>query len=261
MNIKMPSATQLILKNRIIFLWVFGFVMITFGVVMLFMLGGKTTITCSRSGKQAGKCQIISSSLLTSRTTQLALKDLQGAELDVSSTSNGDTYRVVLLTTQGKMPFTSYYSSSSGIKQRVVEEVNAFLQNPAAKSLLTTQDEGTLSFIIALFMAGFGILMIFFFGRPTTYDFNKASGLLTVTHTSLFNVSQQEYPLHDIKGVTIDTSYSGRSGTYRVVLLMAGGNRLPMTTFLSSGLKDKQLDAAAIMEFLNLKENNGQTNP
>jgi hypothetical protein len=42
---------------------------------------------------------------------------------------------------------------------------------------------------------------------------------------------------------------------------MAGGNRLPMTTFLSSGLKDKQLAAAAIMEFLNLKENNGQTNP
>jgi len=76
--------------------------MITFAVLVLFIVGGKTTITCNRSGKQAGKCQIISTSLLT------------------------------------------------------------------------------------------------------------------VTHTCLFNASQQEYLLHDIKGVTIDTSYSGRSGTYRV---------------------------------------------
>jgi hypothetical protein len=252
----MPSATQLVLQNRIIFVWIFGFVMISFGVVVLFMLGGKNTIICSRSGKQAGKCQIISSSLLVSHTTQLALKDLQGAELDVSSSSDSDTYRVVLLTTQGKMPLTSYYGSSSGSQQSVVEQVNAFLKDPALKSLLTTQDEGALPFIIALLMVGFGILIIFFFGRPMTYDFDKASGLLTVTHTNLNNASEHEYPLHDIKGVTIDTSYSGRSGTYRVVLLMADGVRLPMTTFLSSGLKDKQLAAAAIKEFLGLEENN-----
>ncbi len=257
----MPSATQLILKNRIIFLWVFGFVIITFGVVVLFMLGGKTTITCSRSGKQAGKCQIISTSLVTSYTTPLELKDLQGAELDGSSSTDGVTYRVVLLTIQGKMPLTSYYSRGSGIKQRVIEQVNDFLNDPAAKLLLATQDEGALPFIIALIMAGFGILMVFFFGRPTTYDFDKVSGLLTVTHSNLFNASQQEYLLQDIQGVTIEPSYSGRSGTYRVVLSMADGNRLPMTTYLNAGLKDKQSAAAAIMEFLGLKENNRQNNP
>jgi hypothetical protein len=36
---------------------------------------------------------------------------------------------------------------------------------------------------------------------------------------------------------------------------MANGKRLPMNTILSSGLKHKQLAAAAIMEFLILKGN------
>lgn len=119
----------------------FGSVFVVAGLAAMVFFGELATLTCQRLEPTQGSCQFVRSGLLGSDETTIPLNQLQSAKVDVNESSKGDTYRVVLLTDGGKVPFTSAWSSGAVEKQKNADGINAFIGNPGKTSLRVQQDD------------------------------------------------------------------------------------------------------------------------
>ena len=116
------------------------FVVAGLGAIMIF--GELATLTCQRVQPTQGSCQFVRSRLLGSNETTISLNQLQSAKVDVTvSGKGGGTYRVVLLTDGGEVPFTTASSSGAEEKQENADRINAFIANPGKTSLRVQQDD------------------------------------------------------------------------------------------------------------------------
>ena len=70
----------------------------------------------------------------------IPMGELQRAEVEVNEDSDGDTYRVVLITENGRIPLSEVYSSGERGKRARANQINAFLSNPEQMSLRIQQD-------------------------------------------------------------------------------------------------------------------------
>jgi hypothetical protein len=115
------------------------------GIFIIIMFSKLTILECLRSepSTNQGQCQLISQGIIGSKTTKtIAIKSLQGAKIEESRDSDGDsTYRVVLLTQEGNIPFTKDYSSGKFGKEKNMNEVRNFLSNKNQTSLKLKQDD------------------------------------------------------------------------------------------------------------------------
>jgi hypothetical protein len=118
----------------------FGGVFVVSGLVVIIFFGKVATLRCQRIEPTQGSCQLMRSGLLGSDEIKIPLNQLQSAKVDVNKDSDGDTYRIVLLTDGGKVPFTSIWSSGEEGKQEKADEINAFIGNPDKTSLRVQQD-------------------------------------------------------------------------------------------------------------------------
>jgi hypothetical protein len=119
-----------------------GFMLIFF---VFFISAGRTTMTCERSSQRNGTCEIVSSSLFWSTTRQVPLETLRGAEV-VKDRQNLST--VVLHTRDGdvlfrEIPIGAYRMKEFSItnKKQIADQINAFLSDTNAQTLLVIQDE------------------------------------------------------------------------------------------------------------------------
>lgn len=107
-----------------------------------------------------------------------------------------------------------------------------------------------------LFAAGFavvGAVLILAFANTVTATFNRDTGRFTRSVTGPMRNSLILHSISEITGVEVEASPSGTpSRAHRLVLTLASGSRLPLTTSYSGGLKDKQRLAGTIREFLGL---------
>jgi hypothetical protein len=108
------------------------------------------TLTCQRVQLTEGSCQLVHHHLLGIDKTTMPLSQVKSAKVDVHVFSGGDTneviasghtstYRVVLLTYTGKIPFNRTWSSGTKEKQENVDQINAFISNPGETSLRVQQ--------------------------------------------------------------------------------------------------------------------------
>lgn len=129
--------------GRTIGLFLFGLIFVGVGLAVMWFMGAQTTLVCERPEPRAGSCVLTQANVFgrVSREESVRLSEFQRAEMDVSSGDDGDTYRVVLRTETGPLPFTDYYSSGSGDKRETIERINTFLEDPAAERLEVSQDD------------------------------------------------------------------------------------------------------------------------
>lgn len=92
---------------------------------LLILLTNRVELDLNRS---TGLAVLSKTSLVARSSEEYLLEDLAGAEVQESSSSDGDTYRVALVQHGGgRIPLTSYYSSGYKGKQKLADEINQFL--------------------------------------------------------------------------------------------------------------------------------------
>ncbi|MGI0489882.1 hypothetical protein ACN4EK_31080 [Pantanalinema rosaneae CENA516] len=104
------------------------------------------------------------------------------------------------------------------------------------------------SLLAQLFLVAVGIL-IFSLGQASTCHFNKITDQVLIKRWTLLGSKQRHCSIRDIVAVHVETS----GDTHRVNLVLAEKELFPLTTYYSSGLKEKQQVAKLMREFLHLR--------
>jgi hypothetical protein len=86
----------------------FGMLFLVAGVAAILLLGRLTVLMCQRLEPNQIECQLTSTGLLGSQTTQITA--LEGAEVATHSDDDGDTYSIVLFAVGQKIPFSKIRS-------------------------------------------------------------------------------------------------------------------------------------------------------
>ncbi len=113
---------------------------------------------------------------------------------------------------------------------------------------------GGSAILFGAIFAGAGLLVIWVFGSIMTFSASRVTGMITLTTRSIFGSKVKAYPISQVRSVDVETSYSNNnSRTFRVALILDNGEKLPLRSYYSSGLRSKEKQAERIREFLNLE--------
>lgn len=226
-------------------------------------VGNATTLTCSSNSALSATanfgdkqnfvtCTLIKSNLLGQERSKKLISRLQEAHTYTAKyyRSAGyykyTIYELTLLTEIGNIFFSSseYYT----IQQFKVSQINTFVNHPSMNPL-KLEGDGHAGNYAALVVGSIciivGLLMVVVIPSKSVCTFDKTMNSMTLEHSTA-NVIQQT--LSDI----IDVLVEEWEDTYRVSLILACGESLPLTHIYSSGRKEKQQVASCIQEFLGL---------
>ncbi|NET31538.1 MAG: hypothetical protein F6K19_06000 [Cyanothece sp. SIO1E1] len=223
MRIFKRTATVLTLqpKNRLLdyaILILFGSTFFGVGLGTIIIFGKLAVLKCDRIEPTQVTCELISSDLLGQDVA--VIRRLQGAEVDVSSDSDSDTYRIVLIANSKRIPLTKAYSAGASGKYQKVDQINTFINNSAASSLKIQEEHRWFAYPFGgvFMLCGGGITLTFLLQKtPTLCVFDKASGRVFLKRQNmLFQSDTQEEKLDAIKMAQVneitdtdgDTSYS-----------------------------------------------------
>ncbi|MEH2276174.1 MAG: hypothetical protein V7K40_15645 [Nostoc sp.] len=253
MKILHKTENLLTLRLRPVRVWILGGILAAAGFSVIAIFAQVTTFTCTRI--EPTNCKLVTSGLLASKPKEFSLNMLQGAKVEESSNdSHGNsTYRVVILTSNGEVPFTSYFDSDHSKKETIVSHITNFISNPKITSLTEKQDDRLWMYLIGgIFVSG-GVITLL--TRVVTCVFDKTLDILTVKQQGLSGTKFLEHRLSEIKDVIVEEkSTTNHSSNYRVTIVLVSGDRLPLTSYYSSDRTSKQETASCIKSFLNLNK-------
>ncbi len=250
MKIVQQTPTVLKLQDQPVGLWIFGSLFVIAGLFVMTVFGRASTLTCRRVEPTQGKCELAESGLLGSQSQEIPLTGLQGAKVETSSSSDGDTYRVALLTRDGNIPLTSIYSSGYEAKQASASRVDAFVSNPGEALLTVRDDSRWFAYPFGGIFVAAGLFVVSV-TQVVTCSFDKTLGCMVVKRKGLFKTELLEHRLREVLDVQVeDSTDSDGDQTYRVRFLLACGDRLPLTSYYSSGRESKQEAVNCICKFL-----------
>jgi hypothetical protein len=245
------DQNHIAIRSNPVGMWIMGIVFVGFAVVAVLFLGAKSTLECSRSGQNQGACVLTQQSFVKTTTKNIPLTQMVAAGVHTSQDSEGDeTYKVVLQTSGGTIPLTSYSSSGYASHQRIADQINTFLADTSIANVEVKQDSRLLLNILGAVFGGVGLLLILLTSRQTI-DLDRGKGLVTLQKSSLITKSSDEIMFGDLAGAEVEQSSSSDGNTYRVALVQRNGQRTPLTSFYSSGYQGKQDLANEINRFLN----------
>ncbi len=127
MKIVQQTSSELTLRLRPVGLWIFGGIFAAAGLAVIVFFGRATALTCKRVEPTQVSCELTESGLPGVQLREISVSGLYGAEVETHTNSDGNTYRVVLLTSEGKVPFTVIYSSGSEAKQITASHIATFV--------------------------------------------------------------------------------------------------------------------------------------
>jgi len=138
----------------------FGLIFIAAGVLVAVFFGAHVILTCEWIEPRSGRCELVTENLLGANRRTIRAEDIRTATVEVSEDSDGDdTYRVALETTQGVIPLTDFYSSGFSDKQRITEQINAFLADGDAPTLIVDQDERLFAYTFGACFSVIGLIV------------------------------------------------------------------------------------------------------
>ncbi|HEY9815957.1 MAG TPA: hypothetical protein V6D20_09215, partial [Candidatus Obscuribacterales bacterium] len=252
MRVLTSSTQHLVLQLRPWSLWFFGGAFMLFGLLPGLLIAEVATLECRRT-EQPPSCELSRSSLVNDDRHVILLDQFQGVEVQESRSDGSSTYRVVLLTSEGDRPLTGHSSSGYAEKERLARQIDTFLNDTNQSQLVIQQDSRWLGYLFTLIFSGSGLAVACLLGKVVTCEFDKLGQSFKLTRRGLWGSKTIEHPLHHIQTVHLETSRSSKgSTTYRVALGLKNGDRLPITTYYSSGRKGKQKTADQISAFLGL---------
>ncbi|WP_298913869.1 hypothetical protein [uncultured Nostoc sp.] len=252
MKILHKTENLLILRLRPVWVWILGGILAASGFSVIAIFAQVTTFTCTRI--EPTNCKLVTSGLLASKPKEFSLNMLQGAKVEESSNDShgSSTYRVIILTSNGKVPFTSYFDSDHSKKEIIVSHITNFVSNPKITSLTEKQDDRLWMYLIGGIVATGGLITLL--ARVVTCVFDKTLDILTIKQQGLSGTKFIEHRLSEIEDVLVEKSNTNDSSTYRVTIVLVSGDRLPFTSYYSSDRTSKQEMASCIKSFLNLNK-------
>jgi hypothetical protein len=221
---------QLIVQTRLRSLFsmlIFGLIFALAGLAAFWFFGRNAGIECTRLEVREVRCEITESllGLAVRRTTVL---NPQQAIIEVNEDSDGDTYRVSLVTERGVAPLTDVWSSDGSFSQTETE-LNQFLHNPATKAVSISQSPSPWIYLFPMCFTGFGALMILGMSFKM-YTFDRDRDALLIKQESLRGTRVIEEPLAGLKLTVRDHSDSD-SSSYRVHVLTGAGRDITLADY------------------------------
>jgi hypothetical protein len=199
---------QLIIQTRLrslIGMWIFALIFVLGGLLAFWLFGRSAEVACTRLELREVRCEITETSLgLTVRRTTVA--NPQQATIEVNEDSDGDTYRVSLVTARGVVPLTDVWSSNGAFSQTEAQ-LNQFLQDPTAKTVSVSQAPSPWIYLFPVCFCGVGLFMILALSFET-YIFDRDRALLLIKRESLRGTRTAEEPLAGLKFSVRDHSDS-----------------------------------------------------
>lgn len=260
MRVVRQTSTQLTLRYYPWKVWLISLLMITVGLIILHS-GRVVTLTCNRVEPSEGLCALTSQGIWESTSTEFPTSLLQGAVVDQHQHVDRDdegresykySYRVVLLTRRGEIPFTSYYTSS-GYRQKtvIVHRINDFVRFPDQTSLIVQQDDRWFAYLLGGILTFAGLISALGFGQLITCHFDKTLDQVVIKQQGLFTTQTVKQSVQAIAGVRLST-YTTPNGkpVDRIVLDLNSGGTVPLTTYYGSGITNNRQAERAIAEFL-----------
>jgi hypothetical protein len=179
------------------------------------------------------------------------------SQIEVSQGDDSDTYRVSLLTNNGNIPLTDYYSSGKSHFQRA-KQINEFIRNQKQMSLIIKQDDRWFFLPLSLFLlVGIGcIYSTINLKTQTDCIFAKKLNRMYLKRQSIWQkiVSESDisqWRLQEIKQAQVLESIDGDGDkTYQTKLILKSG--APIDIEISGSKSEHDQIAQAINNFLGL---------
>ena len=115
---------------------------------------------------------------------------------------------------------------------------------------------GFLSGSFPLYLCAVVGFFLLIFTQINSITFDRNLGYMTFYRQQplIFKTKNVKHLIQDISGVEIQEIAGSESNTYRICLAQKSGKRsVPLTSYFSTGLEDKQKQAQVIATFLNIK--------
>lgn len=211
----------------------------------LALISHRVDLTCERAGDGGGYCEARDVHIAWSNgPVRYDLATIKGATLDRGSKGAS---RVALVTTTGQAPLSTARESSDDEKLAMIAAVERFLATPSERRLEvsygSTWSGNFGAIVIAL---PFWLIFALLSRRVRVVVDRGARQLRLIRSRFPLPAREEGFELPAVARAVVDKSSSGRSDTYRVILVLKNGDVVPLTGGFSSGSADKQRTADAI---------------
>ncbi len=226
---------------------VFGLVFIAVAGGMFWLFAREATLSCKRLEVDQIQCQL-EQTWLGRVVKQTTVNNPQQAIVQSQhSSKGGTTYRMALVSAQGTLPLTDFYSSDAGADS-LAAQFNQFQRDPAAESVTLKQPASAFVFIFLLIFWGFGLLMILS-THYDTYTFDRYRDALTFKRVGFSGIHTREESTTGLK--TDVRQFRGSKGRrYYCVLLSLDNGRDLKIDWNASRQAAAQSIADQIQEFI-----------
>jgi hypothetical protein len=147
-------------KNRVKAI-MFGLLFMLINLVMVYIFGQITDLTCTKSEGNVTQCIAERSLLGVISISTREFVDVNDARIESNCDDEGCTYRVILTTTNGQQPLTNAYTSGESGKARLVNDINDYIDSPDRTEVLNMRDSGSLwAALMSFGLSLFGLYLI-----------------------------------------------------------------------------------------------------
>ncbi len=139
----------------------FGLLFMVFNLVMVFIFGQITELTCSKSESNIVTCNAARNLLGILSISTRQFTDISNASVVSSCDDEGCTYRIVFATSKGSEPMTNYFSSGETKKVKIAREINDYIGSTSQTEELKLQDNsGLWAALMSFGFSLFGLYLI-----------------------------------------------------------------------------------------------------
>lgn len=152
MNEQELDESEGIFNPEVLIQPVLGLIFLAVGFITLYLVGQVVTLSCERDSANRPDCKLITTWMDVRELQVRPLPQLSSAYVQESCDDEGCTYRVMLRTNFGDLPFTSAYSSGRLSKERNVQQILTYLQDSTQPSLQMREGGGLLMLVPVTFL-------------------------------------------------------------------------------------------------------------
>lgn len=200
-----------------------------------------SVLKCERLEPKQVACVVTTTGIFETHTLPIPLGQLQGAEIESYTDSDGDTnYKIILITKTEKISSFIQSSSAQDIKLEA-DKINNFLGNSQQLRLILRQDNRWFFYVVAVISC-----MIFIFlllkKRLISFTLDKSSNRLFAEYCNLFSNQVVEYILSNVKRAeVIEKEDSDGDKRYKTVLIIPSSGNISL---LNSSSRRKHYEIA-----------------
>ncbi len=224
----------------------FGLVFVVAGLAAFWLFGRHAALDCTRLEAREVRCEI-KETVLGLPVRRVEVLNPRQAVTEVNEDSDGDSYRVALVTARDNVPLTEHFSSET-LTDEQLQQINYFLNDSTARSFSISQPPSVLIYVFPFCFSGAGLLLILSL-HFQTYTFDRDRGVLIIKRESLRGTQRREESLRGLRAVVRESKDSDGDPVFGVHVLLASGTDIALGASSSRPASQQQL-ADRIQDFV-----------